>query len=124
MSRILLCLAVTLISCMVTVGCVRSIVGSPIHSEFISRVEAGKTTKTEVLRLFGSPYQIESSGDREIFTYIYGKTTVIWYILYTQQNQEADVLTFFIDKAGVVSNYSFSKDAAIPDFYRQPRPSL
>jgi len=109
---------------MMIVGCLRSIVGSPIHSESISRVEAGKTTKAEVLRLFGSPYQIESSGEREIFTYIYAKTTVIWYILYTQQNQEADVLTFFFDKAGVVSNYSFSKDAAIPDFYRQPKPNM
>jgi hypothetical protein len=124
MSRFLLCVAVTLISCIVTLACVRSIVGSPIHSEFISRVEAGKTTKSEVLRLFGSPYQIESSEDREILTYIYGKDTVIWYILYTQRNQEADVLTFFIDQAGVVSNYSFSRDAAIPDFYRQPRPNL
>jgi outer membrane protein assembly factor BamE (lipoprotein component of BamABCDE complex) len=124
MSRLLFCVIVTIMLCMVAVACVRSIVGSPIHSESLFQVEAGKTTKTEVLRLFGSPYQIESREDREIFTYIYGKDTVIWYLFYTQRNQKADVLTFFIDQAGVVSNYSFSKDVAIPDFYRQPKPNL
>jgi outer membrane protein assembly factor BamE (lipoprotein component of BamABCDE complex) len=124
MSRFLLCAIATMSLCLGAVACARSIVGSPIHSEFLYEVKSGKTTKAEVLRLFGSPYQIETVEDREILTYVYGKDTVMWYVFYTQRNQKADVLTFFIDHAGVVSNYSFSKDVAIPDFYKQPRVNL
>lgn len=124
MSRFLLCVIATIMLCMGAVACTRSIVGSPIHSEFLSEVESGKTTKAEVLRLFGSPYRIEIVENREILTYVYGKDTAMWYLFYTQRNQEADVLTFFIDDAGVVSNYSFSKGVAMPDFYKQPRVNL
>ena len=124
MSRFLLCVIATMMLCLGAVACIRSIVGSPIHSEFLSEVKSGKTTKAEVLRLFGSPYQIETVEDREILTYVYGKDTTMWYVFYTQRNQEADVLTFFIDHSGVVSNYSFSRGVAIPDFYKQPRVNL
>jgi hypothetical protein len=101
------------------VSCARRLVGSPIREENIPKIVAGKTTRTEVLRLFGSPYQVESKGDRDILTYLYGQELRGTIILYTEIRQEADILTIFIDRSGIVSDYSFSKGVAAPDLYRQ-----
>jgi len=95
-------------------------VGSPIREENVSKIVIGKTTRTDVLQWFGSPYRIESAGDKEILTYVYGEETIGSIGIYTERRQRADVLTIYIDRAGVVSDYSFSKEAAIPDFYKQP----
>jgi hypothetical protein len=95
-------------------------VGSPIREENIPKIAVGKTTRAEVLRLFGSPYRIESPGDREILTYVYGEEMVGSIGIYTERRQRADVLTVYLDRAGIVSDHSFSKGVAIPDFYNQP----
>jgi hypothetical protein len=43
------------------VSCARRLVGSPIKEENIPKIVVGKTTRAEILRLFGSPYRVESS---------------------------------------------------------------
>jgi outer membrane protein assembly factor BamE (lipoprotein component of BamABCDE complex) len=120
MNRLTLCAVVLMVLCLMVVACSRHLVGSPIREENIPKIASGKTTRADVLRLFGSPYRIESAGDKEILTYVYGEEMVGSIGIYTERRQRADVLTVYIDRAGVVSDYSFSKEAAIPDFYKQP----
>jgi outer membrane protein assembly factor BamE (lipoprotein component of BamABCDE complex) len=102
------------------VSCARRLVGSPIKEENIPKIAVGKTTRAEILRLFGSPYRVESSENKEIMTYLYGQELRGTVILYTEIRQEADILTVYIDRSGIVSDYSFSKGVAAPDLYRQP----
>jgi hypothetical protein len=121
MSRSTLCAFVLMVLCLMAVACARHLVGSPIREENIPKIAIGKTTRADVLRLFGSPYyRIESARGSEILTYVYGEELVGSIGIYTERRQRADVLTVYIDRAGVVSDYSFSKEAAIPDFYKQP----
>lgn len=120
MSRSTLCAVVLMVLCLLAVACARHLVGSPIREENIPKIAIGKSTRAEVFRLFGSPYRIESAGDKEILTYVYGEEIVGSIGIYTERRQRADVLTVYIDRAGIVSDYSFSKEAAIPDFYKQP----
>lgn len=40
--------------------------------------------------------------------------------LYTENRTQADILTVFIDKGGVVSNYAYSKGASAPELLRPP----
>jgi len=109
-----------MVLCLLTVACTRHLVGSPVREENIPKIVIGKTTRANVLQLFGSPYRIESAGDKEILTYVYGEEIVGSIGIYTERRQRADVLIVYIDRAGVVSDYSFSKETAIPDFYKQP----
>lgn len=109
-----------LVLCLLTPACARHFVGSPIQKGSIARISIGKTTRAEVLQMFGSPYRIETAGDKEVLTYVYGEEMIGTIGIYTERRQRADVLTVYIDRAGIVSDYSFSKEAAIPDFYKQP----
>ena len=120
MNRSTLCAVVLMVLCLMAVACTRHLVGSPIREENIPKIAIGKTTRADVFRLFGSPYRIESAGDKEILTYVYGEEMSGSIVIYTERRQRADLLTVYIDRAGVVSDYSFSKEAAIPDFYKQP----
>jgi hypothetical protein len=69
--------------------------------------------------LFGSPYQIESQGDRQVLTYLYGKQFHWAVVLYSEERNTADVLKIFLDKEGVVRDYSFSKGVSAPDLYKR-----
>lgn len=101
-------------------GCAGRLVGSPIREENIPKIVVGKTTRSEILRLFGSPYQVESKDDKEILIFLYGHEWQATFILYTERRQEADILTVYIDWAGIVSDYAFSKDVASPELLKQP----
>jgi outer membrane protein assembly factor BamE (lipoprotein component of BamABCDE complex) len=120
MNRSTLCVAMVMVSCLMVVACARHLVGSPIREGNIPKIAIGKTARAEVLQLFGSPYKISSAGDKEVLTYVYGEEMIGTIGVYTERRQRADVLTIYIDRAGIVSDYSFSKEAAIPDFYQQP----
>ncbi len=109
-----------LLASLIMGGCGRRLVGAPIDEENISKIAVGKTTREEVLELFGSPYRIETKGDEEILTYLYGSNFFWTVILYTESKDSADILTVFIDQKGIVSNYTFSKGVATPDIYRRP----
>ena len=120
MNRSTLCAVVLMVLCLMAGDCTRHLGGSGIGEENIPKIAIGKTTRADVFRLFGSPYRIESAGDKEILTYVYGEEMSGSIVIYTERRQRADLLTVYIDRAGVVSDYSFSKEAAIPDFYKQP----
>lgn len=113
-------LIIMLLIGLLMVGCGRRLVGQPINEENVPKIAVGKTTREEILRLFGTPYQIEVMGDQQVLTYLYGTTSTWTVILYTETQDNADILTIFIDQKGVVSDYVFSKGVSSPDIYRRP----
>jgi outer membrane protein assembly factor BamE (lipoprotein component of BamABCDE complex) len=102
----------------VLAGCSRQLVGQPIREDLIPKIAVGKTTRAEVLTLFGSPYRIETHGETETLTYLYG-TESVWTVgVYTEIQRSADILTISLDRNRVVSAIGFSKGVSTPDFYR------
>ena len=119
LSKLLVLLLIGTVLCVC--GCAKTSIGSRINEQNIPKIVIGKTTQTEVLRLFGSPYQIESQDKGQVITYLYG-TEFIWTSgIYTESKLNADVLKVYIDDAGVVKDYSFSKDVSAPDLYKRTR---
>ena len=99
-------------------GCSRQLVGQPIREDLVPKIVDGKTTRAEILTLFGSPYRIESRGDGETLIYLYG-TESVWTVgLYTEVQRQADILTITLDRNGVVSAHGFSKGVSAPEFFR------
>jgi outer membrane protein assembly factor BamE (lipoprotein component of BamABCDE complex) len=97
-------------------GCAtRHLTGSPIKEEGISKIVAGKTTRAEILSVFGPPYRVHSMGDQEILTYFYGKQSNWSVLLYTESRQSADILNVYLNRDGIVSHYAFSEGVAIPE---------
>lgn len=105
-----------------TNGCgSRHLIGTPIAAENIPNIVVNKTTRADVFRLFGTPFDVERKGDQEILRYLHGKES-FWSIgFYSEREEKADVLTIYIDQNGIVSNYAFSKDTAIPESYKRPQ---
>lgn len=101
-------------------SCIRRLVGSPIREENIPKIVVGKTTRSEIFRLFGSPYQVDSKDDKEILIFLYGHEWQGSLLLYTERRQEADILTVYVDRSGIVSDYAFSKGVASPEMLKQP----
>ncbi len=97
----------------------RHLIGKPIAVENIPQIVIGKTTRADVFTLFGAPYSVESKGDQEILRYLHGKES-FWTIgFYSEREEKADLLSIYIDQNGIVSNYAFSKDTAIPESYKR-----
>lgn len=119
-SRIVLACSLALLATVATTGCARRLVGSPINEDDIPKLAAGKTTKTEVLKLFGAPYSIEARGDQEVLTYVHGTEFAWTVVVYSENRRAVDMLTIFVDRNGIVSNYAFSKGVSAPDLYRGP----
>ncbi len=111
-----------LLASLIMGGCSSRLVGEPIDEDNIPKIAVGKTTREEILELFGSPYRIETKGDEEILTYLYGSRFTWTMVLYTETREKADILDVFIDQKGIVSNYTFSKGVATPDIYKRPGP--
>ncbi|MGH7381629.1 MAG: hypothetical protein ACREKR_05285 [Candidatus Methylomirabilales bacterium] len=119
-----LCTATTLfLTGWIMAGCAaRHLVGSPIKEEGIHKIVAGKTTRAEILSVFGPPYRVESKGDQEVLTYFYGKQSHWTILLYSESRQSADILNVYLNQNGIVSNYAFSEGVAMPerDFPTRP----
>lgn len=104
-------------------GCAaRHLVGSPIKEEGVHKIVAGKTTRAEILSLFGPPYRVESKNDQEVLTYFYGKQSNWTILLYSESRHSADILNVYLNQNGIVSNYAFSEGVAMPerDFLTRP----
>jgi len=115
--------AILFIAGWIMAGCgARHLTGSPIKEEGIPKIVAGKTTRAEILTLFGPPYRVESKGDQEVLTYFYGKQSNWTILLYSESRHSADILNVYLNQNGVVSNYAFSEGVAMPerDFPTRP----
>jgi len=118
--RMILGLGAAVLVAMAANGCARRLVGTPIKEDDVPKLAIGRTTKTEVLSVFGAPYSIEARGDQEILTYVHG-SEFAWTIgIYSENRRTVDLLTIFLDRNGLVSNYAFSKGVSAPDLYRGP----
>ncbi len=116
--RALFAIALLIVVAVVTMGCARRLVGRAIDEDNIPKIAVGKTTREEIFALFGSPYRMEAKDDQDILTYLHGRDFVWTAGLYTESKSQADILTVFIDKRGVVSNYAFTKGASTPELLR------
>jgi|GEM_PF-463535 len=119
----LLAITVLFLAGWIMAGCAaRHLVGSPIKEEGIPKIVAGKTTRAEILSLFGPPYRVESKGDQEVLTYFYGKQSNWTIVLYSESRHSADILNVYLNQNGIVSNYAFSEGVAMPerDFPTRP----
>jgi len=112
-----------LLAAWIMAGCgARHLTGSPIKEEGIHKIVVGKTTRAEILSVFGPPYRVESKGDQEILTYFYGKQSNWTIVLYSESRHSADILNVYLNQNGIVSNYAFSEGVAMPerDFPTRP----
>ena len=110
-------------------GCAwRTVKGTPIKEANILKVEAGKTTRTQIFELFGTPFKTDYKAGKEILTYLYVTNFFATGGIYTETREKADILVFHIEENGVVSNYSFSKGAPLSQELRDtlflPQPKL
>ena len=53
----------------VMISCANTTLGRPINMFNKQDIIKGRTTKEEVVKLFGAPYRTNNLGDREILTY-------------------------------------------------------
>lgn len=116
--RALFTITILIIVSVLTTACARRLVGRPIEEDNIPKITVGKTTREEIFALFGSPFRMEAKPDYDILTYLHGRDFVWTAGLYTESQSQADILTVFIDKRGVVSNYAFTKGASTPELLR------
>lgn len=118
--RAMVALTILTIVSVVTIGCARRLVGEPINEDNIPKITVGKTTRGEIFALFGAPYRMEAREDQDVLTYLHGREFIWSAGLYTENRSQADILTVFIDKGGVVSNYAYTKGASAPELLRPP----
>ena len=102
-----------------TIG--RIYIGSEIRGDPKEKVQAGVTTKSEILSIFGPPDRITSQFDGDIFVYAYYRKnstkfalrepyiTNTTFFTYTRIQENKDHLVILFDKEGVVKNYGYQK---------------
>jgi outer membrane protein assembly factor BamE (lipoprotein component of BamABCDE complex) len=67
-----MCVGFLLVGCVPTV---QSTLGHPISPEAIASIQIGKTTKTEILSMFGNPHSISPTvGGDEVYKFVYMNT--------------------------------------------------
>lgn len=130
MRRPFLLVALVLIAC-VTSGCFTTYrtKGAPVPYGDSSRsvLHVGKTSREDVLRLFGAPTDIRSTLGGETFRYLYVRQiaegvnigmSALWGLLSLsffraeEGREDTDNLTLFFDREGLLEAYSYS--AAFP----------
>ena len=102
-----------------TIG--RIYIGSEIRSDPKEKVQAGLTTKSEILSIFGPPDRITSQFYGDIFVYAYYRKnstkfalrepyiTNTTFFTYTRIQENKDHLVILFDKDGVVKNYGYQR---------------
>lgn len=83
-------------------GCGLLVVGADFPSPTKDLIQAGKTTKADLLRFFGEPYQVGiDSGD------------LTWRWFYARKYSGGEIsrdLTVRFDNKGIVKSYSFNSN--------------
>ena len=78
--------------------------------------EKGRTTQTEVMHALGPPSQVIALQDQTLFYYLreQSRTKSMFLIIYNQTRQEIDYdrAIFFFNKQGVLTDFSYSAEAA------------
>lgn len=88
-------------------------VGTPIDEEKITEIKEGITTKKDVLKLLGTPTDIQCTAYEVIFIYKYteyNENTFSFIGTVGRSWEKSDILTIFFDASGIVKFYTFSKN--------------
>ena len=80
-------------------GCGILVVGSEFPSPTQEMIQPGKTTKADLLRFFGEPYQVGFDSGDLTWSWFYGRKH--------SQGELTKELTVRFDAKGVVKSYSF-----------------
>ena len=98
----------------------RTYKGSKIRAIPAEHLIPGKTTKSQVLRIFGPPDEIMPQHDGDLFAYRYGRKntesfkveepifTGLQLFKYSLSRQKRDSLVVLFDEEGVVRSFAFS----------------
>ncbi len=110
-------LSIFLIGC--SIG--RVYVGSEIREDPNNKIQIGRTTKGEVLQIFGPPERIQRQFDGDVFVYAYLRKNSTKFTLeepyltnftlfqYTKIQQKKDVLVILFDQEGVVKSFGYQR---------------
>jgi hypothetical protein len=84
----------------------------PFDENLLTQVTPGKTTASEVTKLFGAPSEIVelSNGNAYVYERSVDKVTGLWLVVLTFGNYDTqyDRIVFFINNDDVVSHYGSS----------------
>ena len=87
----------------------------PLDVSHLDNLQAGKTTASEVLEIFGSPSQVVklSNGNAYIYERSVSKGTGIWLVILSFGNYETqhDRVVFFFDNGDILTHYGVSMNA-------------
>ncbi len=112
-----LILSIFLIGC--SIG--RVYVGSEIREDPNDKIRIGRTTKGEVLQIFGPPERIQRQFDGDVFVYAYLRKNSTKFTLeepyltnftlfqYTKIQQKKDILVILFDQEGVVKSFGYQR---------------
>ena len=91
-------------------------VGKDFSSSNVSKIVKSKTTKTDLLNLFGEPFSktvISSTGEKWIYTYSAGTASAQSYLVTTKVETKGIQKTLdILIENGVVTNYTFTEGPA------------
>jgi C-terminal processing protease CtpA/Prc len=108
-----LAILIATIWCVVLVGCATSVItkGVDFNDTRVDDVIKGRTTKSEVFNLFGSPYQKTVTDSTEIWVYSYMKSSAAASSVLNVTTVKGDVLeknlTLSFDSLGIVRSVSY-----------------
>jgi hypothetical protein len=98
-----------------TIG--RTYAGAEIREEPAVRIEAGRTSRAEVLQVFGPPDRILRRANGDVFVYLFERTNETTFTLeepvftnfvlfaWSKVQRKSDRLTIFFDGEGTVTAY-------------------
>lgn len=106
-----------------TWGCTigRVYIGSEIRNDPKERIQAGHTTKSDILSIFGPPDRVTHQYDGDIFVYAYLRKNSTKFVIeepyitnttfftYTRIQEKKDHLVILFDRDGVVKNYGYQR---------------
>lgn len=86
-------------------------IGTPINAENVKEIEHGKTTKADLLALFGEPFSktpLTSTQEKWIYTYVNTTAKAQSYIVTMKVDSQSEQQTLdIIIEDGVVVNHTF-----------------
>ncbi|MEW5801225.1 MAG: outer membrane protein assembly factor BamE [bacterium] len=98
-SFIFLVLAFAMVMSMVMSGCVT--IGREFPVDAVTRIQMGKTTRTEIDRLFGTPWRTGIDDGMRTWTYAHYRYSIFG------DSRTRDLVVRF-DEKGIVASYTFN----------------
>ncbi|RMF94370.1 MAG: outer membrane protein assembly factor BamE [Nitrospinota bacterium] len=103
--------SVLFLSSLLLGGCAfgRAKVGERLLDEQVQQIEKGVTSKAEVVRLLGPPYEVSQTLTQEVFHYTYTDGKLAFLLIFARANVKSDDLYIFFDDKGIVQEVIFGR---------------